>query len=134
MEVACGERSISSAARQWPVCKSLCGFRPERYRESMASTADSPASNAPKTQRTSMGQMSVGHLILLVFCVGLPVLFTAVAPLSTMHFSRNNGSVSVEVSKRLLFVIPFHRATVGDVQSVGDHHVSGTMERSWSGG
>lgn len=114
---------------RWDEIGMALGWR-ARYRGAMAASHNSPAIPKPKV-RTSPGGMIFGHVILLVFCVGLPVLFTAAAPLAQIQLSREGGKVNAEVSKRLLFVIPYSHTTLRDVQSVGDRKVAGSVERHW---
>jgi hypothetical protein len=88
----------------------------------VSTTPDSDESKRPAT----LGEMLFGHAILLIFCVGLPVIFTAAAPLTVTTLTREGGSITAHVSKRLLFIVPFQRITLRDVTSVGDRFVAGS--------
>lgn len=88
----------------------------------MSDTPESAESKRPAT----LGEMLFGQAILLIFCVGLPVIFTAAAPLTVTNLTRENGSVTAQISKRLLFVVPFQRTTLRDVTAVGDRLVAGS--------
>jgi hypothetical protein len=95
----------------------------------MSSSEDATTGPAKPKRPATLGEKIFGHAILLIFCVGLPVIFTAVAPLSVVHLWREGAVVNATVSKRLLFIIPFSRAMIRDVQSVGNQFVAGSSER-----
>lgn len=88
----------------------------------MSDTPESAESKRPAT----LGEMIFGQAILLIFCVGLPVIFTAAAPLTVTNLTRENGAVTAHISKRLLFIVPFQRVTLRDTTSVGDRFVAGS--------
>lgn len=70
--------------------------------------------------------MLFGHAVLLIFCVGLPALFTGIAPVSVVKLTRADGQVTAHVSKHLWLVVPYSRTGIENVTTVGDHFVSGS--------
>lgn len=88
----------------------------------MNTTPESAESKRPAT----LGEMIFGQAILFIFCVGLPAVFTAAAPLTVTHLTREGSTLTAHVSKRVLFLIPFQRVTLRDVTSVGDRFVAGS--------
>lgn len=90
-------------------------------------------SNAETTEpqtRASLGTMVFGHAILFLACVFLPAVFTAAAPLTFVHLERENGLVRATASRHVLFLIPYSRTSIENVQAVGDQLVSGARSRS----
>jgi hypothetical protein len=80
--------------------------------------------------KTSLGEWLFGHLILFIFCIALPAFFTAIAPVCVTTFTRSGESIRAEVSKRLLFVIPYRHLVVADVISVNDLFHAGTTTQT----
>jgi hypothetical protein len=77
-------------------------------------------------KKTTLGEMIFGHAILILGCVLFPAFVTAIVPLSVTRFTRSGETVRAEVSKRLLFVVPYRRLVVENVISVNDQFRFGT--------
>ena len=91
------------------------------------------ATEAEAKKPASFGEMLFGQFVLLIFCVGLPAIFTATSPLSVVRLTRENGIVSADVSKRLLFLLPYSHTTIQKVASIGDQFVSGSTSHGGTG-
>src|SRR5262249_9894589 len=76
-------------------------------------------------KKTTLGEMIFGHAILILGCVLFPAFITAIVPLSVTRFTRTGETVRAEVSKRLLFVVPYRRLVVENVVSVNDQFRAG---------
>ena len=81
-------------------------------------------------RKTTFGETLFGHFILFLGCVAFPAFMTAVVPLSVVKFTRNGESIRAEVSKRLLFIVPYRRITVADVIAINDQFRAGTSTSS----
>jgi hypothetical protein len=89
----------------------------------------------PKSQpakKATLGEMIFGHAILILGCVLFPAFVTAIVPLSVTHFTRSGEAVRAEVSKRLLFVVPYRHLVVENVISVNDQFRHGTKSTETS--
>lgn len=77
----------------------------------------------------------VSHVAALLFCVGLPAAFTALAPVATIDFERAGPGVAVKVTSYLLFIIPYRRQALPEVNRISDEFRRGktyveTVERN----
>ena len=81
-------------------------------------------------KKATLGEMIFGHAILILGCVLFPAFFTAVVPLSVKRFTRSGEVVRAEVSKHLLFVVPYRHLVVENVVSVNDLFRAGTTTTS----
>lgn len=64
-------------------------------------------------------------LALAVF-VGMPALFTAMAPVSWVVFQRHEGRVAARVQTCLLFFVPYDTQSIEPVVAIGNRFVEGT--------
>jgi hypothetical protein len=71
-----------------------------------------------KTNPTSLKSILVTQLIASVVFVGIPVLLTFMAPLSSLGFQKTEQGMKAEVDRYLLMVIPWKHETLVGVQSV----------------
>lgn len=62
----------------------------------------------------------------LAVLVGVPALFTAIAPVSWVAFERHDGRVAARVRNCLLFVVPYRTQTIEPVAAIGERVVAGT--------
>lgn len=85
-----------------------------------------PNETSSMPARSSFGAMLFGHIVLFLFCVGLPAIFTAAAPLTSIQLTRESDGLHARVSKRLLFVVPFSRSRLHHVEAIDDQTVAGT--------
>jgi hypothetical protein len=64
----------------------------------------------------------------------MPAFWTAIAPISTTTFTRENGKVRAVARQNAFFVIPYRTSIVEDVKEVDDRFRQGEIVRSRSGG
>ncbi len=81
-------------------------------------------SNTNRSLKSRIG----GHLVALLFCVGLPAFVTAIAPVSWVRFQRHGETVSANVQVCLFFVVPYRNMAVAPVIGVDDRFVEGKLE------
>lgn len=83
--------------------------------------------NLPGKGENSFVAQLITQVIALVFCVGVPALVTAIAPVSWLSFQRDSaGSVRATAHTCLLFVVPFKTAVVEPVLEVNDVTITGS--------
>ncbi|HEV3409889.1 MAG TPA: hypothetical protein VG095_06330 [Chthoniobacterales bacterium] len=102
-----------------------------RSRSSASRRLNQPSTESEK--RLSFGGALFGHAVLFIFCVGLPALFTAAAPLTVTHFVREDGAINATISKRVLFLVPYRTIRIANVQAIDDHFISGGRSPTRSG-
>jgi|GEM_PF-6109347 len=78
--------------------------------------------------------MLFGHAILFIALVAFPGFWTAVAPITTVEFTRTGSTVRAEIRPRMWFVVPYRHIVVPDVLSIDDRIVSGSSERDFRPG
>ncbi len=102
---------------------------PDTQRDGATGPADQKAPKKP-----SWGEKIFSHAVMLIFFVGMPALFTAMAPLTVTHFRRAaDGKVSAHASTRFIFLIPFRQQKVAGVTTVSDGSTAGSVNRTRSG-
>ena len=69
------------------------------------------------------------QLLALAVFVGIPVLVTAIAPVSRVHLERHGERVSATAKTYLLFVVPYKTRQVETLTAVGDRFAEGTVRR-----
>lgn len=77
------------------------------------------------TPKRGFANALFGHTLGLLFCVGMPALVTAVAPVSWIRFERADGRVTATAKTCLLFFVPYRTRIVDPVIGVGDRFVKG---------
>lgn len=92
----------------------------------------SPTQTNDADRPASLGGQIFGHAILLLFCVFLPALVTATAPVTLTNFVRSDNAVRATVSKHLLFLIPYSIRHIDQIESVDGQLVAGTRNPSRS--
>jgi len=75
--------------------------------------------------RTLTGKV-VSHIIGLLFCVGLPVLVTAIAPVTWLRLERQGDQVSARAEVCCLFFIPYKTRVIESVTELGQRSQSGS--------
>jgi hypothetical protein len=67
----------------------------------------------------------IGHLIGVLFCIGVPAVVTAIAPVSWVKLQRHEGQVTAHAEVCLMFFIPYSTAEVSAVEHVRRRDVKG---------
>jgi hypothetical protein len=81
----------------------------------------------PRSWISRAGAYLIPQLIALVFFVGFPVGWTAVAPVTYLKFERHDGRVAANAKVCLLFFIPYRQATIEPVVGFEDRFIGGTV-------
>lgn len=76
-----------------------------------------------------MGQKVFAQVLGFFVCVLLPAFVSGIAPVSVVHFTRQNERVTAELSTRVFYAIPYRRVTVEDVVAVDDRFHQGELVR-----
>jgi len=74
-----------------------------------------------------------GALFGAIFCVGFPAFCTFVAPVSYLHLTRSDTSVTAEARTCLLFFVPFRVQRIEGVCEVDDRFHAGEYAKSDDG-
>ena len=114
--------------------RALASSAPARC-DSSWDAANTPVADQDSPEKLSRGQQIFGHALMIIFLFGFPAFVTTMAPLTVTDFRRTtDGVVSAHANTRLLFVIPFRRASVEGVTAVSDRSDAGSVSRTRSGG
>lgn len=91
------------------------------------SSAKRRAMSIPEpTRQNGFLALLLTQAMALVFCVGIPALVTAIAPVSWVSFQRDAGGVRARVQTCLLFVVPFKTIVVEPVLEVNELTITGS--------
>lgn len=84
-----------------------------------------------KPAKESLTSKIVTQLVAVLFFVGVPVMITAIAPVSWIKFQREGDHIIAQAKTCLLFIIPFKVQTVDPVTSFSRRTIAGsiTIER-----
>ncbi|MDZ4779147.1 MAG: hypothetical protein SGJ19_02730 [Planctomycetia bacterium] len=95
----------------------------------MSQTEATVAADTPVKKKGGLGNALFGHVLGLLFCVGLPGFVTAIAPVSWIRFERTEDHVTATAQTCLFFFIPYRTQTVDPVIGIDDRFVQGKFER-----
>jgi hypothetical protein len=91
-------------------------------------TIDEVLNRAPRRKQRWRDWL-FGQALAFLFCVLFPAFVTAVAPISTVSFVRENAVVSAVANTKLLFLIPYRIQRVNEVIGIDDRFTAGKVER-----
>ena len=69
------------------------------------------------------------QIFVLVVCIGVPALVTAIAPVSWLKFERNGQQVVAQAKTCLLFIIPYKTRMVESVTAIDSRIKTGSVTR-----